>query len=74
MKTKKLKKLTVSRETLRTLEGQQMRTLVAGGSGCPTCETCQTCPSCYGTCGTCTCYDSCAGTCDSCGFATCTCP
>ena len=48
MKTKKLKKLALSRETLHTLEGHQMKTLVAGGSGCPTCDA-----SCYGSCYTC---------------------
>ena len=60
MKTKKLKKLALSRETLLTLEGKQMKTLVAGGSGCPTCDV-----SCYGSCQG-SCYNSCGGTCDSC--------
>ena len=70
MKTKKLKKLSLSRETLLTLEGHQMKTLVAGGSGCPTCMTFEV--SCYGSCEE-TCYNSCNGTCDTCMWS-CTCP
>jgi hypothetical protein len=57
MKTKK--KLTLARETLRTLEDRQMMTRVAGASGCPTCD-----PSCCGSCFTC--YDSCYGSCGTC--------
>jgi len=70
MKTKKLRKLALSRETLRTLEGQQMKTLVAGGSGCPTCVTCEA--SCYGSCEY-SCYNSCGGSCYTCEVS-CPCP
>ena len=71
MKTKKLKKLAISRETLLSLEGQQMRTVVAGGSGCPTCVSCD--PSCYyGSCEY-TCNMSCGGSCATCEMS-CTCP
>ena len=56
MKTKK--KLTLARETLRTLGAHQMAQ-VAGGSGCPTCDQ-----SCGGSCFSC--YDSCYGSCGTC--------
>ena len=65
---KKTKKLTLSRETLRTLNDRQMAP-AAGGSGCPTCAD----QSCFGSC-----YPDCTGGCSySCGGGTCepnTCP
>lgn len=63
---RKKKKLSLSRETLRSLSDRQMAP-VAGGSGCPTCadQTCQTCVSCGGTCyETCGCSYSCGPTCE----------
>lgn len=63
MKTKQSRKLSLSRETLRTLQGQEMKALVVGGSGCPTCAdaSCETCWSCDYTC-----YASCTGSCFTC--------
>lgn len=63
MKTKKVKKLALSRETLHTLEAHQMKNRVVGASGCPSCETCEvSCGgwSCY------TCDVSCGGSCHTC--------
>jgi hypothetical protein len=59
------KRLTLSRETLLTLEAGRM-TPVVGASGCATCAD-QTCGSCNGSCfESCTCDMSCWGSCFSC--------
>lgn len=62
---KKTKKLTLSRETLRSLGDHQMAPVV-GASGSPTCVE-KTCGSCAGSCfQSCTCDMSCWGSCGSC--------